>query len=1102
VQEGAGGRADTATVLFTDLVGSTELRSRVGEEAADEVRHVHDRLIGSAIRSHRGTVVKQLGDGVMATFPGAADGLAGAVAIQQAIDQHNRRAANERLEVRIGLSIGDVTVEGDDCFGLPVVEAQRLEAAAAPGQILCCQAVQLMSRGRGGQVFVPVGDLELKGIDGLVTVLEVAWTPIDAGRATAQVPRLLSTQGAFGFAGRARELAALVDAWKHAVAGTLGVVLLSGEPGIGKTRLVSELARRSLDDEAVVLAGRCDEQVSVAYRPFVEALRLHVQQVADRPATEALGAKAGELRRLIPDLDEHVRDLPELLGGDRELERFQLLDAIAEWLRTVATGAPVLLVLDDLHWADGPTLTALRHVVDEVGDARLLIVGTYRDTDLDRTHPLAEMLADFRRRDAVVRVDLVGLTADGVAEFLETAAGHELDAAGTALAEAVYRETAGNPFFIGEVLRHLAESGALVQRDGAWTSDLDLHDLGIPEGIREVVGRRLTRLSDTSGRALSAAAIVGHQFEVDVVSRVADLGEDDLLDALDEAAAANLVIDDGIGQYRFAHALVQATLEEELSTTRRARLHRRTALALEELHAGLLEEIAPQLAHHWAETADPDPSTAIRWTIIAGQQNLDRAAPDDALRWFESGVELLDPDHPDPTQRAQLLVLVGTAKMYLGDPRFRESVMDGARAALEVGDAALAASALMVNPRTAWTRGVPSDPERMAVIEAAQALVLPDDRLTRLRLLLSHAEQLLFLGDREGRMALIDEAIELLSADDVPPDMLVETVGFLAMLVPVTAHGRDDLTRLNERTWAELDEWGTTVQKLRSCFSQWFGAARLGDRAAYDKALARFADRRPEALSPAIESMLLMQEILDGQMVGRLDAVDTAAARLVDVSTAQDDDSAANYQALAGFMTARERGTLGELRAVLEALHSPISAGPTAALRASGLALGGAAELALAELEAARPFDDVADDPGYPVTVCGFAEAASVLGHAQAASEIFPLFEALDRGGARLVVTGGYAAGSVASWMARLAVAMGDPDRAEALFQHGIEACDAFGATAHRARERVDHAMLCLDQGRTDDARRLAQEALDLVADTELVDTRTRATALLTRLDG
>lgn len=1095
-------RTDTATVLFTDLAGSTELRSRLGEEAADALRHVHDRLVRTAIEANRGAVVKHLGDGMMATFTGAADGLAGAVAVQQAIDEHNRGAANEQLMVRIGVSVGDVSFEGDDCFGLPVVEAQRLEASADAGQIRCTDLVQLMSRGRGGHTFVPIGDLELKGIDGTVAALEVAWTPVAATPRSSTLPRVLTTEGSFEFAGRDQEFETLLSAWKNAVTGVPGVVLISGEPGIGKTRLVSELARRAMEDDVVVLAGRCDEHVHVAYRPFVDALAQVCRDHAGRPAVEVLGPRAGELRRLLPDLDTVLAEVPETITGDPEFERFQVLDAIAGAVTTIAAEAPVLLVLDDLHWAEGPTLAALRHLVEVCHDSPLLVVGTYRDTDLDRSHPLSAMLADFRRRDSVSRLDLVGLNAGGVEAFLERAAGHTLDEAGAALAAAVHQETAGNPFFVGEVLRHLAESGAIVQRDGVWTSDLGLDQVGIPEGIREVVGRRLNRLSDDAGRVLAAAAIVGHEFEVDVVTQLIDLDVDSVLDALDEAAVANLVLDDGVDQYRFAHALVRTTLEEELSTTRRARLHRKAALALEDLHAGHLDDIAPQLAHHWAETADPNPTTAIRWAVVAGLRNLAQAAPDDALRWFESGFDLLDPDEPDPSTRAELLVCRAEARMQLGDAGFEEDLLAGARTALTVGDASLAARALMINSRTAWTRGVPVDTDRVEIIESAQALVGDDDHLTRLQLLLAKAEQLLFAGDDDGRMAAVDEAIEIIDAQDLPPNWLGRAIGSLGMLIPPTHRRRAGIRDVVEAARVRIEDTGDTATRLMNSFQRCHSAIVDNDRSAYDRFRTEIATVRGVVsgkLPTSIESMLQILEVINGQLFGGLDAMDAAADRLVEVSTAQTDDSAESYRSLTGFSTARERGVLPELLPVLEALHSDVAPGPTAALKTSGLALAGATDLALAELERHRPFDDIADDPGYFITVCAFADAAAVLNHAEAARDLLPLLEVLDEVEVAQMVTGCYAPGAVAWWIARLHATAGDPIRAEECFGRAHETHDTFGATAHQARARVDHAEFCLDQGRPDDARRLATEALDLVADGELADTRNRAEQVLAR---
>ena len=270
--------------MSTDLVGSTELRSRVGEESAEIVRATHDGIVTDAIEAHQGTVVKHLGDGAMATFTAAADAVAAAVAVQQGIDLHNRHGDGERLAVRIGLSVGDVTFEDGDCFGLPVVEAQRLEGAAEPGTILCADLVVHLARGRGGHDFRSVGLLELKGLSDPLAASEVVWTPAAATAASAadeDLPSVLSRAGGLPFAGRDDRVEELTEAWKRCVAGGFEVGLIAGEPGIGKTRLARQIGRVAQEGTGRVLAGRCDEDVlgtcgaasrrSSGYRPAAGA---------------------------------------------------------------------------------------------------------------------------------------------------------------------------------------------------------------------------------------------------------------------------------------------------------------------------------------------------------------------------------------------------------------------------------------------------------------------------------------------------------------------------------------------------------------------------------------------------------------------------------------------------------------------------------------------------------------------------------------------------------------------------------------------------------------------------------------------------------------
>jgi class 3 adenylate cyclase len=515
---GAGGERSTAIVLFTDLVASTDLRGRLGEEVADDLRRNHDRLVKAAIEAHRGRLVKNLGDGAMAAFSGAADAVAAAVGIQQALERQNRSGGSAAaLAIRIGLSAGDVAVEEGDCFGTPVIEAARLCAAAEGGQVLVTEVVRLLAGLAGTHQFSPVGPRELKGLPGPVSVWAVTWAPL--AEPSIPMPALFSRTGRI-FVGRADELERLLQLWKEVTAGERRVALLAGEVGIGKTRLAAELARVVHDQGGLGLAGRCDEDLSVPYQPFVEALRHYVSHATEH----RLGRRGGELSRLLPELPQLVGGLPEPLRSDPETERFRFFDAVAGWLSDVTTERPALLVVDDLHWAAKPTLLLLRHVLRSSDALQLLVVATYRDTDIGRGHPLRELVADLRRDGIMERLPLTGLDVPGVAAFLERVAGQDLGEDGVELARAVWRETEGNAFFVVEVVRHLVESGAFEQRDGRWVTTAAIDELGIPEGVRDVIGRRLSRLSEDANRVLSLLREHGlerRQVAVDVVEHAA-----------------------------------------------------------------------------------------------------------------------------------------------------------------------------------------------------------------------------------------------------------------------------------------------------------------------------------------------------------------------------------------------------------------------------------------------------------------------------------------------------------------------------------------------------------------------------------------------------
>jgi class 3 adenylate cyclase/tetratricopeptide (TPR) repeat protein len=635
----------TLTVLFTDAVASTEALGRLGDERFGVVQQEHLDLLRGSVGTHGGREVKSLGDGLMVAFTGAADALACAVAMQQVIEAAGR-GGEDGLPLRVGVSSGDVAVAEDgDVTGTAVVEAARLCAAATGGQILISELARGLAGSRGGHAFTPLGPVELKGLAEPVPLVEVGWAPLAEGGAVAPVPLppRLAFESSWGFVGRSREVQRIDALWQEAVRGARRVALLGGEPGEGKTRLAREVAVRAHKQGALVLFGRVDEDLAVAYQPFAEALSHYLANVAEPTRQRVLGLRGGVLARLVPELAE---EQPQ-----GQVESWAIYEGLVDWLVEEGAQRPIVLVLDDIHWAAKATLGALMHLVRSERLARVLVVGTYRDTELDRTHPLAEALADLRREEGVERLAIRGLDADGVEAFVQAARGAALDDSGRELAEVLVEQTQGNPFFVGQVLRHLAESGAVEQVDGRWVRTESADRFVVPEGVREVIGRRISRLSTLAGELLTVAAVAGSQFDTAIVAQVAGHPIGEALDGFDEAVGSRLVLETDVpGQLRFAHALVRQTLEDELTTLRRVHLHRDLALTIES-RFGAPDSAVAELAHHFAEAAVAgEGERAAHYAERAAVQALDRGAGRQAVDLFERALDLL-PAGADPDGR-------------------------------------------------------------------------------------------------------------------------------------------------------------------------------------------------------------------------------------------------------------------------------------------------------------------------------------------------------------------------------------------------------------------------------------------------------------------
>ena len=439
------------------------------------------------------------------------------------------------------------------------------------------------------------------------------------------------------FVGRQRELAELSAAREDALSGCGRLVMLAGEPGIGKTRTAQELASLAESRGAQVLWGRCyEENGAPPYWPWVQVIRAYVQQAGAEQLAAEMGTGAADIAEIVSELTDKLPGLETHPTIDPEQDRFRLFASITNFFKTASQSRPLILVLDDVHWADQSSLQLLECISREIMGSPLLVIGAYRDVELSRRHPLSETLAQLSRlpEGGYQRVLLRGLDQENTARFLLAGTGIE---PAPGLVEALYAQTEGNPFFMTEVIRLLSDSGELTaSRTGT------PEGLRIPESVREVIGRRLNRLSDECNEVLTTASIIGREFDFRLLNTlIGGMSEDQLLQLVEEAVFSHLIEDvpGQLDRYQFVHAIFQQTLAEEVTTSRGVRLHARIGEALEDLYGDDAEVHSAELAHHFAEAQTSiGPQKLVQYSLLAGERALAAHAYEEALGHFERGL--------------------------------------------------------------------------------------------------------------------------------------------------------------------------------------------------------------------------------------------------------------------------------------------------------------------------------------------------------------------------------------------------------------------------------------------------------------------------------
>jgi tetratricopeptide (TPR) repeat protein len=1077
-------------------VGSTALMQRLGDDEGDKMRRECYAVFRQALVTHGGREVKSTGDGVFAVFPTSVEqAVACGIAMQRGIAQLDLAQPLLGLGLRVGIATGEAKAEDGDWYGTPVVQAERLCTAAHEGQILVANVVRMLAGTRGGHTFRAVGPLELKGLARPLPASEVDWSaddpspttpaplgapqpPLRHGETEVPLPTVVTAVRQGVFVGRKQEHDRLARAWDEAKAGRRKVVFISGEPGIGKTRLAAELAATAHREGAVVLWGRCDEGLGVAYQPVVEALRHYVRNCPADTFEAQLGRRRPQLARLVPELAEGRSDRA-VPSEDAETERLRLFEAVSELLGSVARSRPVLLVQDDLQWATRAALLLLRHLARPAED-RVLIVGNYRDTDLGPDHPLIAVLADLRREPTMARLAVEGLDKNAVAAYVEAATGDALgDEITLDLAPALHAGTEGNPFFVGQVLGHHVETGALEKLDRGWVSTLPFDQLGIPEGVRDVVARRASRLPEATQRVLDIGAVVGRDFTMSVLERIPEAAADadTLLNALEGGVRAGLVqeVPGKLGSFGFVHDVIRQTVYERLSGPRRARVHRNVGDALAGLPGANAQPA--DLAHHFVAGATAGCRTeAITWSKRAGNRALEQFAYEDAVAHFQRAIELLEwDDPPDHSTRARLLLAEHNARAALGDVSgAKKAASRAVEDARSVGSADLLAETAIA--RAWWIgAGVP-DPETAQLLDEVLAAVDDDDLSSRAAILGARAfHQAVTETNGAAADAMAREAIALARAGD-DPEVLADVLAWHAQarILQGSPHVVEQEAVLAELATLPQAKWHLHHGR-HGWLDRMAAVIRLqvGDLAGFDVHLERVAQLGDENQDRLLLATAAMWRGLRALLDGRFNQVEDHAAGML--RWAGDDPNFALSYAGQLLHLRWDQGRVEELRPLLLAA---MEQAPDLDVLRVGLAL---VHAVLGEPHEARAH--VADivgsgiagprGLGWLVTLVNLVEVCARLGDAEHIDE---LTTALAPYMGQLLVSGWGTTclGGADRYLAMLAALGGRLAEAEQLFEAALVLEQSIGAEPHATRTRVAHARALLTLGTAIDTPRAA----------------------------